>query len=156
MRHSFSADSPSAGPSNVQLREKFQKQMDQLSIHDPNVLGLIACRAAYSGGAQWLEACKAYMQENLSYLRQYLQQHLPKIRLVEPEGTYFAWLDCTALGFTEEELNRRILHRGKLWLDEGGLFGKAAQQFQRIVLATPLENVRETCRRLSVALGDED
>ncbi len=141
---------------NEQLRKKFLKEMEQMSIHAPNILGLIACQAAYDGAEQWLEECKAYMRENLNYLREFLREYLPKVRLVEPEGTYFAWLDCTQLGLSGEELNDRILKKGKLWLDGGGMFGQAAEKFQRIVLASPRANVEQTCRRLLLALGDAD
>lgn len=136
------------------LRQAYLALMDKRSIHQPNLLGLIACRAAYEGGEAWLEECKTYIQENLAYLKAYLEKNLPKVKLVAPEGTYFAWLDCTGLGLSAQELNRRILEVGRLWLDEGGLFGSQAELFQRIVLATPKANVEETCKRLSQALAD--
>ena len=69
------------------------------------MLGFVACKAAYNGGEQWLEECKAYMRENLAYVRTFLQEKLPAIHLVEPEGTYFAWLDCSGLGLSKEALD---------------------------------------------------
>ena len=134
------------------LRQKFQEQMDIISYHAPNRLGVIACAAAYEGGEDWLDACKVYMRENLSYVRTFLAEHLPQIRLVEPEGTYFAWLDCTGLGLSKEELDDLIIHKAKLWLDSGAIFGDCAAQFQRVVLACPRATVQEAMERLKNAI----
>lgn len=135
------------------LRSKFQKEMDTMCYHGVNSLGAIACQAAYEGGEEWLAECKAYMRENLDYVRSFLEEHLPKIRLVEPEGTYFAWLDCSALGYTKEELDAIIVHKAKLWLDSGAIFGQCAAQFQRVVLACPRVTLQKAMEQLKAALA---
>lgn len=136
-----------------ELRSRFHAQLDIAACHEPNLLGMLACHAAYRGGAQWLAECKAYMRENLNYVRSFLQEKLPKIRLVEPEGTYFAWMDCTELGLSKEELDDLILHKAKLWLDSGAMFGQCAAQFQRMVLACPRKTLEEAMRRLEKAVN---
>lgn len=137
----------------AQLRASYQKEMAIISNSTPNCLGTIACTAAYREGEQWLTACKAYMRENLSYVRSFLAEHLPRIKLVEPEGTYFAWLDCSGLGLSEEELDDMIIHKAKLWLDSGAIFGDCAAQFQRVVLACPRETLRQAMERLEKAVN---
>ncbi len=134
------------------LREAFCRQVNGSGYDDPNRLGMIACQAAYQEGAPWLDACKAYMRGNLDYVRTFLKENLPQIRLVEPEGTYFAWLDCTGLGMTEEMLNDLIVNKAKLWLDSGSIFGSCAAQFQRIVLACPRATLEQALARLAEAL----
>ena len=136
-----------------ELRQKLRKEMEIVSYSSPNNLGMAACRAAYEGGAQWLDACKAYMRENLNYVRAFLAERLPKIRLVEPEGTYFAWLDCSGLGMTKEELDDVIVHKARLWLDSGAIFGQCAAQFQRVVLACPRATLEEAMDRLDKAIN---
>ena len=135
------------------LRERFHKELDIAACHEPNLLGVLACNAAYRGGEQWLEECKAYMQENLGYVRTFLQTRIPKIRLVEPEGTYFAWMDCSALGLTREALDDLILHKAGLWLDSGAMFGDCAAQFQRMVLACPRKTLQQAMERLEHAVS---
>ncbi len=130
------------------LRARFQKELDISAYHGPNYLGVIACRAAYEGAQQWLADCKAYIRENLNYVRSFLAQKLPNIRLVEPEGTYFAWLDCSGLGMTKQELDDFMIHKAKLWLDTGSIFGDSAALFQRVVLACPRATVEEAMHRL--------
>lgn len=136
------------------LREQMRTELQKVFYDSPNNLGAIACQAAYESGAPWLDACKAYMRENLNYVRTFLAERLPKIRLVEPEGTYFAWLDCTDLGKTREELDHVIIHKAKLWWDTGAIFGQSAALFQRVVLACPKATVVEAMNRLEKALNE--
>ena len=136
------------------LRAAFQKEMDTICYHGVNGLAAVACQAAYEQGGPWLDACKAYMRENLSYVRAYLAENIPQIKLVEPQGTYFAWLDCTSLGLIQEELDDLFLNKAKLWLDSGAIFGQCAAQFQRVVLACPRVIVEEAMSRLKNAVNE--
>ena len=134
------------------LRNAYLEELERISYHSLNCMGSTACRAAYEGGAPWLEACKAYMLENLNFVRAFLAENLPSIRLVEPEGTYFAWLDCTGLGLTAEQLEDLIVNKAGLWLDSGAIFGACAAQFQRVVLACPRSTVQKAMQQLHKAV----
>ena len=134
------------------MRNAYLAELDRISYRSLNCMGTLACKAAYREGGEWLDACKAYMLENLNYVRAFLAEHLPKVRLVEPEGTYFAWLDCTDLGLTKEELDDRIINKAGVWLDSGAIFGECAAQFQRVVLACPLATLQKALERLRNAL----
>lgn len=134
------------------LRKKFQRELDIVSYHGVNRLGAIAATAAYEGGGQWLDDCVAYLRENLSYVRNFLATRIPQIKLVEPEGTYLAWLDCSGLGLTGEQLDDLIIQKANLWLDTGSIFGECAQQFQRIVLACPRATLEKAMEQLANAV----
>ena len=142
------------GIANEKVRRAFVKEMDCSGYSQLNSLGLVACQAAYAQGEEWLIQCRAYMQENLDFVRAFLKEHLPQIRLVEPNGTYFAWLDCTALGKSQEELDFLVLHKAKLWLDAGHIFGGQAGKFQRVVLACPRKVLEQALLQLANALAD--
>jgi bifunctional pyridoxal-dependent enzyme with beta-cystathionase and maltose regulon repressor activities len=60
-------------------------------------MGLVACKAAYSGGGSWLASLLEYLGGNLDYMRQFLCERIPQVKLIEPEGTYLVWLDFSAL-----------------------------------------------------------
>ena len=79
-------------------------------------MGLVACQAAYEEGAEWLAQLKAYLEENRKFVKAYLEEHLPEIRLIEPEGTYLLWLDFKALHLNEKELEHLIVDKAHLWL----------------------------------------
>lgn len=136
----------------VETRRRFRDELTRCGAFSPNALGLIAAKAAYEGGAEWLDECRAYIRENLNYLRGFLSERLPEVRLVEPEGTYFAWLDCSALGLTPEALDDLVLNKARVWLDEGSLFGAGGGQFQRVVLACTRKTLTEALERIESAV----
>lgn len=135
-----------------ELREKYVAEVAASGYTVPNNPGVVACKAAYSGGDEWYEECWKYIQGNLCYVRDFLKENIPEIRLVEPEGTYFAWLDCSGLGLSADELNNLIINKAKLWLDAGDIFGKIAEQFQRVVLACPRATVEKAMESLKNAV----
>ena len=134
------------------LRERFTREIRRTGFSSLNCLGLEACKAAYRTGGEWLDALKDYLRGNLDYLRDFLATELPSIRLVEPEGTYLAWVDCSALGLKPDEIHDLIANRAKVWLDDGNIFGKCGEMYQRIVLACPRATLEEGLRRLKSAV----
>lgn len=139
---------------NGDIRRRFRKEMSRCGYSNLNLMGIRACQAAYENGGDWLEECRIYLRENLDFLRSFLKEHIPQIILVEPEGTYFAWLDCSGLGLSGSSLNDLIVKRAGLWLDAGEMFGKSSSQFQRIVLACPRSVLSEAMNRLERAVKE--
>lgn len=137
---------------NEQIRKAFLKEIDRSGYSQLNSLGLVACQAAYDAGGPWLEQCRSYLRANLDHVRDFLAARIPQIKLVEPEGTYFAWLDCSGLGLSCGALNDLIVNRAKLWLDAGYIFGGNAGQFQRVVLACPRATLQQALERLEQAV----
>lgn len=134
---------------NAKIRKAFLKQMSAVGYSQVNMIGLHACKAAYVTGREWLEELKVYLKGNLDYVRTYLEENLPQIKLIEPEGTYLIWLDCRALGLTEERLEHLIVHEAKLWPDAGAIFGEAGEGFERINIACPRAVLAEAMSRLN-------
>lgn len=134
-----------------EVRDRFKAEINAAGYSQLNALGLIACQAAYENGGEWLEQCQAYLRENLKILRSFLRERLPKIRLIEPEGTYFAWLDCSGLGLSDTALENLIAHQAKLWLDGGSVFDKKSGQFERIVLACTKKTLLQALTQLEAA-----
>jgi cystathionine beta-lyase len=137
---------------NKTIRAAFLKEIDRTGYSQLNTLGLVACQAAYEQGCEWLDQCRAYLLGNLDYLRTFLAKNIPEIKLVEPEGTYFAWLDCSGLGLDRKGLNDLVTNQAKLWLDAGHIFGGGAEQFQRLVLACPRKTLEQALAQLDQAV----
>ena len=126
--------------------------MDAVGYSQVNLLGLLACQAAYETGEEWLSAVKEYIYGNLCFLREYLKENLPEIRLVEPEGTYLVWLDFGALGLTEEQRQELIEEKAGLWLDSGAMFGPDGEGFERVNIACPRETLQKALDQLAAAV----
>lgn len=139
---------------NLEIRKKVLKQLDRVGYSQVNLMGLVACEVAYKYGRQWLNELKEYLLDNLNFLRDYLETNIPQIKLIEPEGTYLIWLDCSALGFEDKELEKFIVEKAKLWLDSGYIFGKEGEGFQRINIACPRETLKKALEQLKEAVDE--
>lgn len=138
---------------NPELKRKFKHQMDAAGISQLNVLGLVACEAAYEHGEEWYQAMKVYVKENIEFVKQYVEEQLPSVNMVEHEGTYLVWLDFRETGLSVEELDDKIINQAKLWLDSGKIFGSCGERFQRINVACPRKVLEEALERIKNVVG---
>ena len=139
--------------SNPKLREKFKHEVMQAGYSQPNLMGMEACQAAYENGEEWLEELLVYLQGNVDFVRDYLKKEIPKINLIEPEGTYLLWLDCRELELSVEELEHLVVDKANLWLDPGFIFGAVGEGFERINIACPRQTLRQAMDQLRDALN---
>ena len=139
---------------NEKLRKAFQTEIDKTGYDEPNALGIVACEAAYRAGEDWLDQLRAYLLKNLNFLRNFLQEKIPQIHLVEPEGTYLVWLDCSELGITGKELDQFIVDKAGLWLDGGSMFGPSGAAFQRVNIACPQATLELALNKLKAAVDN--
>jgi len=140
--------------SSEPLRARFKQEYASCGLSQPGIMGLAACQAAYTGGADWLDALTGYLDGNMSLIREFLQARIPKIKLVEPEGTYLAWLDFSQFEMPDQELDSAITRTAKLWLNSGPLFGRGGSGFQRMNAACPRSVLHDALKRLETAFGD--
>ncbi len=138
---------------NRDMRQKMRSEMHQCGYGEPNIMGIVACQAAYTYGESWLEQLLVYLQQNMDFTQNYFQQHMPQVRPVPLEGTYLMWLDCRALGLGDAELNDTIVNKAKLWLNDGPLFGAGGEGFQRFNIACPRETLQLAYRRFVQAFA---
>jgi len=136
------------------LRAKFCARVNASGYSQLNLAGLAACEAAYQYGEEWLEAVIRYIKANADYTQKFLKERLPKVKMSELEGTYLVWLDFRAYKLSEKELNDYIINKAGLWLDNGAIFGKSAQGFQRINIACPRSTLTQALEKLAYAFSD--
>lgn len=137
---------------NQDYRIKFIQELNASGYSQLNSLGLVACQSAYKNGSLWLHELKQYLYDNLLFLRKYLQENIPQIKLIEPEGTYLVWLDCSELKLDYKELEQLITEKAKLWLDGGIIFGRQSALFERINIACPRVILQQALEQLSQAI----
>jgi len=137
------------------LRESFQKELMKIPYDESGALALVAGRAAYEKGAQWMDELKEYLLGNLEYLRDFLQKNLPKVRLIEPQGTYLVWLDFSAYDLTPEGLEYKMRNEAKVWTDEGTMFGEEGAMFERLNIACPRVILAKALDQIAAAFAEE-
>lgn len=135
------------------VRSQFKKELSIIPYDESGTLALVAGRAAYEHGGDWMDELKQYLTGNLTYLRNFLQDNLPKVKLVEPQGTYLVWLDFSAYDMTPEELEKKMRYEAKLWLDEGTMFGEEGAMFERVNIACPRSILEKALNQLKTAFG---
>ena len=138
--------------SNKLIRSKFMQEYAACGLSQPNLMGLVSCKAAYENGAAWLNELIVYLAKNMLLINDFLQKNIPAVKSVEAEGTYLAWLDCSALQMPPQKLDEVITHKAKLWLNDGAKFGAGGAGFQRINAACPRSVLNNALVRLESAL----
>lgn len=137
-----------------QLRHRLKRQIAASGYSQLNAAGLAACEAAYRYGEEWYNGVKAYIRENISFTKKFLEERIPKVKMLEPEGTYLVWVDFRALGLSNRELEDLIIHKAGLWLDSGAIFGAAGEGFQRINVACPRVTLQTALEKIETAVNN--
>lgn len=140
---------------NADYRAQFHDFAHRYQINKTNVFASAAIEAAYSEGGPWLDELLAYLQGNIDFLRAYLQEHLPQVKLVEPEGTYLVWLDFTGLGFGAKDLHRFLGGKAQIALNAGHWFGREGAGYARMNIACPRSTLQAALERLNNAVENE-
>ncbi|MFC7394703.1 MalY/PatB family protein [Scopulibacillus cellulosilyticus] len=138
---------------NENHRKAFQQTVAALSVGGANPFGIVACEAAYRFGGEWLDQCISYLNQNLDFLTEYIDQHINKIKVIQPEGTYLVWLDCRELGLNAKKLEELMQKQGKVAFDEGYIFGPGGEGFTRINIACPRSILKEGLKRVENAVN---
>ena len=137
---------------NPSIRKIFIKEIDKTGYSQLNTAGIVACESAYRNGREWLDQLKEYLAGNLEFVRRFLADNLPNIHLIEPEGTYLVWLDCTQLGLNSYQLKKMMIEDAGLWLDDGYIFGENGTGFQRINITCPRSILEQAMKQLKAAI----
>ncbi|MDU6522560.1 MAG: pyridoxal phosphate-dependent aminotransferase, partial [Enterococcus sp.] len=125
--------------------ENFQQEI--------NTFGLAGMEAAYRTGDTWLKELLDYLQGNVAYTLDFFQNHLPKAAIMKPEGTYLLWVDFSDYGFSDEELENLLVHKGKVVLNTGVSYGPSGKQHMRLNVACPRKTLEEGLQRIVTALN---
>ncbi len=134
-------------------RRAFRYANEAAGYSQANAMGLVATKSLYDKGEQWLDELLEYLQGNLDYVREFLKENLPKVKLIEPEGTYLIWLDFSEVTNDKKELKELIVDKARLWLDAGVIFGKETALFERINIACPRKILEQAMEQLKEAGG---
>lgn len=139
-------------------RRKLQNAFELLHVTASNPFGLAAFEAAYREGGDWLDELLRYLAGTRDFVRDFLHERLPAIRLIEPEGTYLLWLDCRSLGLRDEELQRFFVNEAGVGMNPGAVFGQGGAGFMRMnigaarsVIARALGQIEAACRHRGFA-----
>lgn len=138
---------------NPQLRGKFFRYLEANELNGTMFLSTVATEAAYTRCDEWRKQMLAYLEENVDFVCDYVQQHIPGIVAVRPEASFLVWLDCRGLGLDHDALIDLFVNKACLALNDGEAFGPGGEGHMRMNIACPRAVLAEALGRLEKAVG---
>lgn len=139
---------------DAEVRNRIDRAININEVCDVNPFGVIALQAAYSDeGYEWLTQLRAYISSNYDLLREHFARELPKCKVMRMEGTYLAWIDCSELHISSDEIEEMLMHENKVWVNAGSMYGAEGAAFIRINMACTSELLNEGITRIVNGLG---
>lgn len=133
-------------------RERIDRAINIHEVCDVNPFGVIATEAAYTEeGAEWLRQLNTYLFANYRFLCDFFSKHFPSLEVVNLEGTYLVWVDCSSLGKSSTEIVNNLYRHG-VWMNDGVMYGENQGAFIRINIACPRKILEEGLLRMEKAL----
>ena len=126
------------------LRKRFQAAMAGIVSH-PNILGMAATTAAYTNGTPWRTALLAYLRDNRE--RVMTLDGMGGLRVIQPQATYLAWLDCRSLALDNPV---SFFEQAGVGLSDGSDFGHHG--FVRLNFGCPRATLDDGIERIRHAL----
>jgi cystathionine beta-lyase len=137
---------------NKDLRDRYNDLISGMHLAGVTVFGAEAIAAAYSTGEEWLEELIEYLSGNLRFVEEFLRENIPAIKLIKPEGTYVPLIDFRELGLSSEELQKFLVHKAGVGMNNGAEFGKVTEGFARMTIAAPRSTITEGLNRIKTAI----
>jgi len=136
-----------------ELRRRYQEHMALFHLSGPTPITMAAFQAGYQHGGPWLDALLAYLAENIALVERRIREELPAVKVTRTEGTYMMWLDFRGTGLTMDEINDCLIHKAKVALNDGFMFGESGAGFQRMNIACPRSILQQALDRMIRAFG---
>lgn len=141
---------------DAEVRNRIDRAININEVCDVNPFGVIALQAAYSDeGYEWLTQLRAYISSNYDLLRERFARELPKCKVMRMEGTYLAWIDCSELHISSDEIEEMLMHENKVWVNAGSMYGTEGAAFIRINMACTSELLNEGITRIVNGLSNK-
>ena len=138
---------------NPEIRDRFHAYMESGELSMGNMFAYSACAAAYDEGEEWLDQMLAYVQGNIDYAEQYLQENIPSIGMLKPQASYLVFLDCRKLALKQTELVKLFVDKAHLALNDGAMFGQGGEGFMRLNVGCPRSVLHQALTQLKEAVG---
>lgn len=133
---------------NPVLNQRLQEEYAKMHADQGNIFGAVALEAAYTHGDEWLEQLLQYLKGNVDYVCNFLQERIPSIHCVPPQGTYLMWLDFREWGMTHEEIYQFLIDKAGWGVNEGSMFGEEGRGWMRVNIATQRSVLKQAMEQL--------
>jgi len=140
---------------NEKLRDKYVNIMSKFQGDIINVFGVVAFEACYKYGEGWLEELIEYLSHNKDYVKEYIKYNLPKLKVIEPEGTYLLWLNFNNYNISHDKIKKILVEEAKVGLNDGITFGNEGEGYFRMNIGCPRQTLKEALDRIKKAFDNK-
>lgn len=124
--------------SNLGLREHFQRKLKNADgLSSTNIFGMLATMSAYRYCSHWVDELNHYLESNQRYVKTFIQEKLPDVKVVDLEATYLMWLDVSKAVSDIPLLREKLISVGKVAIMDGSIYGGNGHQFLRLNIGCP-------------------
>ena len=138
---------------DARTKDVFDRWWQRMDIHRNNAFSLTAMETAFNEGEDWLDQLLPYLSANFDFVADYCEKHIPKIKTFAPDATYLMWLDCRALGLSNDALRDFMVCKAGLGLNDGCSFGRSLNGYMRLNAACPRSVLRKAMEQLEAAVN---
>jgi cystathionine beta-lyase len=114
----------------------------------PGQFGVIASRAAFESGEDWLDQVVARLDLNREFLKTLLADHLPEAGYSPPAAGYLAWIDARDLGLGLDPA-ALILEKARVAVSSGPGFGTGGAGYFRLNIGTSPQLIEAAVRSIA-------
>ncbi|WP_368652451.1 MalY/PatB family protein [Ornithinibacillus sp. 4-3] len=138
---------------DAEKKKAIDQHLQKQSIDRLNTMGNIALEAAYTHGKEWLDELISILEGHKNYIKEMLETNTKELKVVDTEGTYLLWVDCSGLEMDADELKKFMIEKAKVGLNAGAGYGEEGNQFMRINMACPRATIEEGVKRIIDAVN---
>lgn len=146
-----------------ELRRDFFHWLEVNEFSAPMMISALGAEVAYTHGEQWLDEMVGYVEDNIDFAVNFVDRHIPGVRIIRPQASFLLWVDFRGLGLSQNELMDLLLDKAHIALNDGTMFGAQGLGFARLnvgtprsVLATALEQIREAVVNMPARVSTPD
>lgn len=161
-----------AGMKNAYYYSKSPVMLERVNKYhraELSTLGVVANEAAYNEGWEWFEQANAYMDENHTFIENYVKQNMPTVGYVKNEGTYMTFLDFSktmkTVGAEEQHRSHNkasaehyfqdwLVHNSGVYLNPGADYGSGGAGHMRMNIASSRLVVRDVLEAMASAVNN--
>ncbi len=137
-----------------EILKRFKAQLSINAAQGVNVFGSAAFIAAYSYGERYLEEMLEYIEGNMDFAKEYIEENIKGAKLISPQGTYLGWVNFNDMNLSQEEINKIVIEKAKVLPDLGVWFGENGKGFLRFNFACPRSVVKKALNQIKQAFND--
>ncbi len=136
------------------LEAIYKNYLKKFELMDNNIFGTLALKIAYNSCEEWMDEAVEYLQKNRDFAINFIKNEIPLLEVIKPKATYLLWIDFRRLGLKPSELEKFLITKAKIGLNNGLIYGKEGSGFARLNFGTQRNMLKIALENLKQSIND--